>query len=60
MQKIEKVYYDSGIIASITYFLNEKRHRENAPASIWYFPNGNLSHESFMINGLFHIEIKIL
>jgi len=38
------------------YKLNGKRHRENGPAMIWYYENGNIEIEEYYINDEYHRE----
>ena len=38
------------------YTLNDKRHREDGPASIHYYKNGNIKMEYYYINGKRHRE----
>ena len=39
-----------------TYTLNDKRHREDGPASIHYYKNGNIKMEYYYINDESHRE----
>ena len=45
-------YYNSGNIRREYYFLNNKYHRENGPAIIWYNENGNILEETYYLNGI--------
>lgn len=49
---IKKEYYNNGNIMFEEYTLNGKKHRENEPARIWYYDNGNKESEYYYKNGL--------
>jgi hypothetical protein len=41
----KKYYYDNGSIESEYYFLNEKYHRTDGPAAIYYYKDGNINYK---------------
>ena len=47
----KKYYYSNGQIASESYWLNGKYHREDGPAYIRYYDNGQLEYEAYWLNG---------
>ena len=48
--------YLNGNIAHEIYYLNGNRHRENAPADIFYYENGLPHMEFYHLNGEYHRE----
>ena len=52
--KIEKEFYDSGKVFSERYSLNDKWHREDGPAYIWYNESGKISSEWYYLNDKCH------
>ena len=40
----------------IDYHLGDKLHRNDGPAEIWYFDNGNIKLKKYYINGTLHRE----
>jgi antitoxin component YwqK of YwqJK toxin-antitoxin module len=48
-------YYDKNTIRSIEYWYNRKKHRDNdLPATIKYYPNGNIKSEEYLTLGILH------
>jgi len=55
--KTKKTTYNkNGTIESEFYYLNDKRHREDGPASIWYYKNGTIESEDYFLNNKLHRE----
>ena len=46
-------YYDGTKKIYREYYINDKHHREDGPASIWYHENGNIISEHYYINNEF-------
>lgn len=46
----EPVIKTNKIIKRIEYYIYGKRHRDNGPAMIWYYYNGNIYYEGYFIN----------
>lgn len=57
MKKFKSNYYPNGKLESVCYY-NESSlfHREDGPAVIEYFMNGDIAYELFYFNGNFHRE----
>ena len=49
-------YYSDGKIRSEQYFLNNKFHREDGPALIFYDKDGSICSEYYYLNGKCHRE----
>lgn len=49
--------YDNGNKRCETYYKNDKYHRIDGPAIIWYNENGSLSHEEYYVNDNFYEDI---
>jgi hypothetical protein len=57
--RVEKCHYNKdngGGIFYICYFCDKKYHRTDGPAAIFYYKNGVVSCEQYMLNGLLHRE----
>ena len=52
--KVDKYYRKDGSIESEHYYLNDKRHREDGPATINYRKDGSISSEQYWLNGKCH------
>jgi len=54
---VKTIYYYNGKLKQIIYRLNNKRHREDGPAVIWYDDTGNIiEEERYYKNGINHRE----
>ena len=57
MSRIDKEYYDNGIIESEEYRNDDnEKHRIDGPAVIIYNKNGDIKMELYYVNDIFHRE----
>ena len=50
----QEKFYPNGSIRWQEWYLNEKLHRENGPASIGYYSNGSIRSQTWFLNGEYH------
>lgn len=56
MEDIRELYYDDGKLHTKEYCKDNKYHREDGPAVIWYNKKGEVIREWYYINGIKHRE----
>jgi antitoxin component YwqK of YwqJK toxin-antitoxin module len=55
--EVERTYFESGALQSERWYNeDEELHREEGPAEVRYFPNGNVSRENWIKNNISHHE----
>jgi antitoxin component YwqK of YwqJK toxin-antitoxin module len=50
MIKVKKEYSDNGNILYESHYSNGRHHREDGPAHIKYYPDGNIEHKEYYLN----------
>lgn len=51
---VKTLPYATGEIRHRSYWVDGQKHRDDGPASIWYYKNGTVQHETYMFRGKKH------
>ena len=54
MMHIINSYHENGQVSYEVYYLDDKWHRVNGPARIWYYESGQIKHETYHLNKKCH------
>ena len=60
MENVKKFYYENGNTISEFWYKNNKCHRDNGPAIIYYNENQNIINEEYYLNGKKVDELVVL
>ena len=55
-REIRKTYYEDGTLRTKMWYRDDKKHREDGPAHVFYCDNGNLRNEEWYRDGKKHRE----